>query len=155
MESEKLAKCFHTDTILTTKCNYDATQLCQHAAEQSAKTELTSSVMMVGHRAVRCREETRRSNTRKQKKTCACSRSAAGRRRQSANFSAHRHKLHKYDHDDNVNDNKVGTVKYQQQYIPVNQSARIGSFCFLQLPAKDTKSSISSYNNCITSVKWQ
>lgn len=115
MESEKLAKCFHTDTIVTTKCNYDATQLCQHAAEQSAKTELTSSVMMVGHRAVRCREETRRSNTRKQKKTCACSRSAAGRRRQSANFSAHRHKLHKYDHDDNVNDNKVGTVKYQQQ----------------------------------------
>jgi len=50
---------------------------------------LTNSVMMVGHNAVRCWGEILRSRTRKQRKTWACSESAAGRRRQSDSFSAH------------------------------------------------------------------
>ena len=57
----------------------------------SDHTQLTNSVMMVGHSAVRCCDEMRRSKTRKQRKTWACSDSAAGRRRQSANFSAQWH----------------------------------------------------------------
>jgi len=48
---------------------------------------------MVGHNAVRCCEETRISRTRKQRNTCACSESAAGRRRQSDSFSTHWHNI--------------------------------------------------------------
>jgi len=51
--------------------------------------QLTSSVIMVGHSAVRCLQEMRNSRRRKHRKTCACSDNAAGRRRQSASFSAH------------------------------------------------------------------